>query len=288
GVSVHTKSLFPVCLVFLALAVAGPALAQGNDVQRMASADLFDLQYASEVRISPSGEEVVYARSIHDIMCDCVRANLWLLSRDGSEHRPLLSGRNSYSLPRWSPEGERLAYVAQDKNGQAQLFVRWMDSGQTALVTSLTRTPASIAWGPDGKFIAFTMQVPAEKPSLAKAPDKPDGAEWAEPPVLIDSVVYRFDGRGYLDPGFKHVFIAPAEGGAARQLTTGDFNHHGPLAWMPDGSGIVFASNRSAQWQYELNERDLFRVSVEGGAIEQLTDLPGIASAPAVSPDGRT
>src|SRR5690606_2769820 len=84
------------------------------------------------------------------------------------------------------------------------------------------------------------------------------------------------------------VFVVPADGGAARQLTSGDFNHGGPLAWMPDGSGIVFASNRDEDWQYQLNERDLFRVSVEDGEIEQLTDLPGIESAPAVSPDGKT
>ncbi|RFF29965.1 alpha/beta hydrolase family protein [Wenzhouxiangella sediminis] len=255
--------------------------------QRLQSADLFDLQYASEVRISPDGERIVYTRSIHDIMCDCVRSNLWIVDADGDNHQPLLSGRDSYSSPRWSPSGDRLAYVAKDEAGKTQLYVRWMASGRTAMVSNLVESPSSMAWSPDGESIAFTMHVPAEKPSLARPPEKPEGADWAEPPVVIDSVVYRFDGRGYLDPGFEHVFVVAAQGGAARQLTSGDFNHGGPLAWMADGSGIVFAANRDEDWQYELNESDLFRIGLEG-ELEQLTDLPGIEAAPAVSPDGET
>ncbi|RFF27009.1 MULTISPECIES: S9 family peptidase [unclassified Wenzhouxiangella] len=275
-------------LVFCVLAghfLAASALAD-ETTGRLSSADLFDLQYASEVRISPDGERVVYTRSIHDIMCDCVRSNLWIVDSDGDNHQPLLSGRGSYSSPRWSPSGDRLAYVAKDEADKTQLYVRWIESGQTAMVSNLVESPSSIAWSPSGESIAFTMRVPAEKPSLADPPKKPEGADWAPEPVVIDSVVYRYDGRGYIDPGFDHIFVVPADGGAARQLTSGDFNHHGPLSWMPDGSGIVFSGNRAENWQYERNERDLYSVNVESGDIEQLTDLPGIEGSPAVSPDG--
>ncbi|MDZ7790858.1 MAG: S9 family peptidase [Xanthomonadales bacterium] len=254
--------------------------------ERLAAADLFDLQFASEVRISPDGERVVYTRSIHDIMCDCVRTNLWVVDADGGNHRPLRSGRGSYGSPRFSPDGTRLAYVSEDESGKSQLFVYWMDSGQTAMLTDLVESPSSLAWSPNGRSIAFTMRVPAEKPSLAKPPKKPEGAEWAPEPVVIDSVTYRYDGRGYIDPGFEHVFVVPADGGAARQLTAGDYDHHGPLAWMPDAGGIVFSANRSDNWQYERNERDLYRVAVDSGQVERLTDLPGIEASPAVSPDG--
>jgi dipeptidyl aminopeptidase/acylaminoacyl peptidase len=253
--------------------------------QRLGSADLFDLQYVQDVEISPDGEHVVYVRRLNDIMKDVTRSNLWMVDVDGGDHRPLLSGRDSYSSPRFSPSGDRLAYLARDGNSKSQLFVRWMDGGETAVVTSLVESPSSMAWSPDGKHIAFSMHVPAEKPALAKAPEQPEGAEWAPDPVVIDSVVYRFDGRGYLDPGFDHVFVVPAEGGAARQLTSGDFNHDGPLAWTPDASAIVFSANRDDNWQYERDESDLYRVSLEG-EIVRLTDFPGVESNPSVSPDG--
>ncbi len=271
-------------LLFI-LALLSP-LALGNQ-KTLQSEDLFDLQYVRDVEISPNGQEIVYVRAIHDIMCDCVRSNIWMVDVTGVDHQPLLSGRGNYSSPKFSPDGDRLAYVAKDEAGKTQLFVRWLANGQTAMITNLVESPSSIAWSPDGKQIAFSMRVPAEKPSLAKPPKKPEGATWAAPPVVIDAVVYRFDGRGYLKPGFNHVFVVPADGGHARQLTDGDYNHGGRLAWMSDGSGIVFSANRDENWQYELSESDLYRISLEGD-LEQLTNLPGRETSPAVSPDGQT
>ena len=274
-------------LLALILGLIAVASAVMADDRRFVSADLFDMQFASEVQISPDGSRVVYVRSINDIMTDRTRTNLWMVDADGGNHRPLLSGRDSYASPRFSPNGERLAYVADDGKGKAQLFVRWLDSGETAMITGLTESPSSIAWSPDGEQLAFSMRVPADKPALASPPSAPEGAEWAEPITVIDSVVYRWDGRGYLEPGFSHIFVVSSSGGAARQLTEGDYDHQGRLAWMPEGDAIVFSANRGENWQYERNRSDLYRVSLHDGEIEQLTELDGTARSPAVSPDGR-
>jgi len=274
-------------LLALILGLTAVASAVMADDSRFVSTDLFDLQFAREVQISPDGNQVIYARSIYDIMTDRIRTNLWMVDADGGNHRPLLSGRDSYSSPRFSPDGKRLAYVARDSKGTSQLFVRWLNSGETAMISGLTESPSSIAWSPDGEQIAFSMRVPADKPALASPPSAPEGAEWAEPITVIDSVVYRWDGRGYLEPGFSHIFVVSATGGAARQLTSGDYDHQGRLAWMPDGNAIVFSANRGENWQYERNQSNLYRVSLHDGEIEQLTELDGIARSPAVSPDGR-
>jgi len=269
----------------LLLMLCLPALAEQPN-ERLSARDLFDLQWASEVQISPDGERIVYVRSINDIMSDQTRSNLWMIDADGSNHRPLISDRSSASSPRFSPDGQRLAYVAQ-ADGKAQLFVRWLDQGQTALLTNLTESPSSLAWSPDGRSIAFVMRVPADKPSLATAPARPEGAEWAPEVRLIDSVIYRFDGQGYIEPGFDQVFVVPAAGGSARQLTQGEFDHHGPLAWLPDGQSLLLTSNRDQEWQYQRNQRDLYRVAVADGSLEQLTDRPGLIRSPVASPDGR-
>ncbi|MBS3823733.1 MAG: S9 family peptidase [Wenzhouxiangellaceae bacterium] len=288
------QKTFPITVLFaIALCMTSAAPFAGasddaghaNQTQHLTAEDLFGLQYASDPRIAPDGSRVAYVRAINDVMIDDTRGNIWIAAADGSDHRPLLSGKSSYSSPRWSPDGERLAYIAE-AGDKPQLFVRWMESGATALVTNLVDSPSSIAWSPDGKSIAFTMRVPAAKPSLAEPPKKPEGAEWAPEVEVIDSVIYRFDGRGFIDPGFEHVFVVPADGGSARRLTTGDYDHAGPLAWTPDGERIVFSTNRTEDWQYERTERDLYAVAVESGELEQLTDLPGVEQAPAVSPDG--
>ncbi len=250
------------------------------------SKDIFDLEYASDPRISPDGERVVYVRNSMDIMTDKARGNLWAINADGTQHRALLSGRKSYSSPRWSADGKRLAYTSAAE-GSSQLYSRWMDTGQTALLTNLTEAPEAISWSPDGKWLAFTMHVAAKSEPLAEPVDKPEKANWAPDVKLIDTLVYRADGEGFLEAGYSHVFIVSAEGGTARQLTTGDFNHRGPLAWTPDSQAIVFAANRNKDWQYQPVESDLFKVSVGDTALTQLTKRSGPDFDPVVSPDGR-
>ena len=168
----------------------------------------------------------------------------------------------------------------------AELHVRWMDSGQSALLSNLASSPANIAWSPDGSLLAFTAFVKRAGPKLAEPPAAPEGAEWAPPVIVIDSLNYRADGRGYLEPGNTHVFVIPADGGSPRQLTSGAFDHNGPIAWSPDGERIVFSANRDADWEFNRRNTELWSVDVASGELEQLTDRDGPDNAPQYSPDG--
>ncbi len=250
------------------------------------SEDIFNLEYVSEVQVSPNGKYVAYVRRSNDIMSDSSRANVWLASVDGKSHRPLLSSKKSYYSIRWSPDGSRLAYLSNEE-GKPQLYVRWMDTGQTALVTNVTSNPSNITWSPDGKHIAFTMSVDAkEKPLDIKMPKKPDGAKWSPSFQYITKARYQADGRGILEPAYTHIFIVPADGGTARQLTSGNYHHNGRLSFSPDSDKIYFSANRSDNWEYEPVEGDIFSVDMMGN-IAQLTNDKGLESSPVVSPDGK-
>jgi len=266
--------------------LAASPLAAETDVFR--NVDVFELEIASDPQISPDGEHVAYVRQSMDIMTDQPRANIWIVDTDGGAHRPLLSGKDNYTSPRWSPRGDRIAYVSSAEGRGPQLYVRWLDSGQTAMLTNLRKAPGGIAWSPDGRQIAFSMFVPAEGTTLAKPPAKPEGAEWAAPAKVIDRLYYRADGRGYLETGNTHIFVVPADGGTPRQLTSGDFNHNGPLSWSPDGARIAFSANRSPDYEYEPLESDIWTVSVADGSLTRLTDRAGPDADPVYSPDGRS
>ena len=250
------------------------------------SEDIFNLEYVSEVQVSPNGKYVAYVRRSNDIMSDSSRANVWLASVDGKSHRPLLSSKKSYYSIRWSPDGSRLAYLSNEE-GKPQLYVRWMDTGQTALVTNVTSNPSNITWSPDGKHIAFTMSVDAkEKPLDIKMPKKPDGAKWSPSFQYITKARYQADGRGILEPAYTHIFIVPADGGTARQLTSGNYHHNGRLSFSPDSDKVYFSATRSDNWEYEPVEGDIFSVDMMGN-IAQLTNDKGLESSPVVSPDGK-
>jgi acylaminoacyl-peptidase len=281
---VRFTSLAVLATIQLFAAFAGAAALPES--RRLHSIDVFQLEYADDVQISPDGSRIVYVRVSHDIMTDRTRRNLWIVNADGTNNRPLRSEARNFTSPRWSPDGTRLAYVSA-ADGSPQLYVRWMDSGQTALLTGLVKAPDAIAWAPDGKSIAFIQLVPVIKPPLATPPTKPEGAQWAPPVKVIDSVVYRVDGAGYLETGYQHIFVVSADGGTPRQLTTGDFNHEGPLSFTPDNRSIVFAANRGDDWERNPQDSNVFSVDIASLTLTQLTTRNGPDNSPVVSPDGR-
>jgi len=250
----------------------------------LANEDIFDIEYASDVQISPDATTVAYVRYAMSIMRDRREGRLWLVSADGSVHRKLTSEDRSESSPRWSPDGTRIAFVSGSDEG-SEVYVYWVETGQIARLTQLDRSPGGIAWSPDGLQIAFTMLVPEAWPVFAAMPRKPAGAEWADPPIVETRVRHEADGSGVIEPGFQHIFVIPADGGSPRQITSGDFQHGVPV-WAADGSSILFSANRRPGWEWELDQSDVYRVSLNDGVTVPLTSREGPDSEQVVSPDG--
>jgi acylaminoacyl-peptidase len=263
-----------------------PGLAGAEGLRPFAPADVFELEWASDPRFSPDGERIAYVRNSMDIMRDGRHSEIWAVDFDGGNHRPLVTGDSSYSSPRWSPSGDRLLYVSGE-GGSSQLYLRWTDSGQTAKISNLRNSPRGIQWSPDGRWIAFAMATPEEHRPSVDMPAKPEGAEWADPPVVIDRMIYRRDGSGYVEDGFDQLFVLPAEGGTPRQLTHEAFHHGAPISWTPDGSHLVFSANRREDWEYEPRDSELWELSLADGGLRALTDRRGPDDDPVVSPDGR-
>ena len=279
-----------VVVVLLALLIAGSASAAPLEAPNRSfqGADLFGLQYASEPQIRPDGRVVAYVRVSFDIMTDRARQSIWLIDIETGEQTPLVASAGSHTSPRWSADGGRLAYVSTAEGGRPQLFVRWMQSGQTAKLAELLSAPADLAWSPDGRWIAFTMFTPDEAAKLGEAPEKPNGADWAPPLEVITDLTYRSDAEGYLKPGYHHAYVVAAEGGAPRQLTFGAFNETGPLSFTPDGGHLLLTGNRMDDWRREPVNTEIYEVALANGAIRPLTSRVGADHAATVSPDGRT
>lgn len=283
------RSLAPLALALAATGLNSTATAAPAEGPNpiFSGRDLFDLTAASDAQISPDGRTVAYVRRSADIMTDRARSSIWLINVATGEQRPVAAGTGDHSSPRWSPDGRRLAYVSTAEGGAPQLFVRWMDTGQTVRVTGLPDSPQAIAWSPDGRRIAYLMTVPDEGMKLGTAPPKPEGANWAKPLEIIDKVTYRADNAGYLKPGFDHIFMVDADGGAPRQLTFGAY-HDGAPEWAPDGRSILFSAIRKPDWEMTVVDSEVYRLDLDSGTVTALTSRNGPDQAPTVSPDGRT
>lgn len=269
-------------------ALLAPTLALSADASlpRFDAMDVFDLEWVSDPQVSPDGDSVVYVRRSNDIMSDRTRSQLWRIDANGSNHRPLLSTMDNAFSPRWSADGSQLAFISSS-SGSSQIHLRWMDNGDVAVVTHLQSSPSSLSWSPDGKWLAFTMSVKAPAETIVKPRPKPKGATWADKPITVSTTRYQYDGRGIVAPSYRHIFIVPSEGGSARQLTSGNFNHSGSLSWSSDSERIFFSAYRQDDWELVSDEADIFSVDIASRRLTQITSEPGAERGPRVSPDGR-
>jgi len=264
---------------------AGFAAAQ-TPMKKLTLENYLDMESASDPQIAPDGNRVIYTRQWTDKINDRRSSSLWIVEIDGSKNRHLVEGGGA----RWSPDGARIAYTHDGEPTGSQIFIRYMDAeGAVTQITRLENAPSDISWSPDGKWIAYTSRVD-DRPDFAgiSLPARPAGARWTADPKIVERASYKRDRTGYIDTGWTHVFVVPADGGTPRQLTDGDWNHAG-IAWSPDGTEIYFSSNRRddfdrpEQWQ----ESEIYATNVATGQIRQLTTRRGPDANPTPSPDGR-
>lgn len=251
--------------------------------------DIFALEYAADPQVSPDGRTVVYVRQSNDIMTDDTRGSLWLIDVKTGQQWPLFDDQFQYSQPRWSADGSQLAFVS-DRSGSRQIHLHWLQQNRTAQLSQLSGSPANLTWSPDGRQLAFSMNVaagPAKVSSLVKMPKKPAKANWSEAAVVIDRADYQADGQGFLSSSYRQLFILPATGGKERQLTFAERNHGADLLFSPDGQSLIFSANLAADFEYQPRDKDLYQLKLSDLSLQQLTQLAGLEEKASFSPDGQ-
>lgn len=117
-ISIRHASLSALALLLLVTGANAPA---ANARPPLSYADTFGLEWVTDPQISPDGRWIVYVRRAMDVRNDQVTKSLWLIASDGSIHRPLSNAANSGTLPRWSPDGRRIAWIAADGKRGSQI-----------------------------------------------------------------------------------------------------------------------------------------------------------------------
>jgi dipeptidyl aminopeptidase/acylaminoacyl peptidase len=286
-------------VILLVLPAAGHAAATAS--RRIGLEDTGKLVRVSDPQIAPDGRSIVVVVSRPNYDDNRHDAELVLVDASGGAQRVLTRGREELAHPRWSPSGDRLAFLAKassgpkkpadgkeagappqgEREGRRQIFVMPMSGGDALRITEAPEGVQQFAWRPDGGAIAYvTADEPADREAMRKGED-----------------AFEVGDNHYMAleaPRPSHIWLVPAEGGTGRRLTSGTWSlpvseppgpPSSPLSWSPDGTLIAFAR----QERPHFGAADLTTVqvlAVASGAIRPLTGRALLEAFPTFSPDG--
>src|SRR5262249_5591666 len=270
-------------LVTVAVLIASAALAQPR---RMELGDLGRIVRLSDPQIAPDGKSIVIVMSRANYDENRYDADLVMIDVASGSQRALTHDRRGVGQPRFSPSGDRLAFLssvvpAPGQPARAQVFVTPLAGGDARRITNAAKGVQHYAWSPDGKTIAYATEDEAEKKT---GPERfNDSFEIQNDDVFIQS--QRLP---------THVWMVSADGGEAKRLTSGSWSlpisyppgaRASPLTWAPDGRSLAFV--RLATPHSGDNDRATIQVvDVTSGQMRALTGRERHEGQPVFSPDG--
>jgi dipeptidyl aminopeptidase/acylaminoacyl peptidase len=271
---------FLLILVSFSLQVAGKA----QPKRPVSPLDLYRLQTISDPQISPDGKWVLYVLSSVDTAKDSRNRDIWMVSWDGKEQVQLTNGPESESLPRFSPDGRYISFIASRGDGddkiekKSQVYLLDRRGGEAKKLTEVKSGIEDYTWRPDGSGILLVM----------KDPDYSDTAKTKiRKPYVLNRYHFKQDYEGYLDNRKDHLYYFDIKTKRTDTITRGIYNETNP-AYSPDGNTIAFVSNHTADPDRNENT-DIFLMEAKPGApMKKLTTWAGNDINPQWSPDGKS
>jgi dipeptidyl aminopeptidase/acylaminoacyl peptidase len=254
-------------------------------------ADLEKIVRIADPQISPDDRSVVVVVSRVNMKKDRFDSELVLIDLASGAQRTLTT-RKDASAPRWSPNGDRLAFLADagdeaesaaDKDQgdpQPQIFVLPMNGGDARQITHGPDGVEQFAWRPDGKMIAYVTPDPADKTAVK---EHHDAFEVGDTDDLETAAAQS-----------SHVWIVFAGGGEAKRVTSGSWSlpivfppspPSSPLSWSPDGKSLVITKQETPE-PGDGDETTIQILDVATGHMRKLTSHQKFESAGVYSPDG--
>jgi len=275
----------------LLFAARVPAAAQKK---ALTFGDFINIKRVSDPQLSPDGKTIAFVVTVMDKEANRGTSDIWTAPSAGGPARRLTASPAADFNPRWSPDGKRLAFIST-RSGSAQVWTIDPAGGEATQLTSISTGAAGVVWSPAGTHLAFVSSVYPDCPDDESNRKRLETAERSRVKArLFDHLLFRH-WNSWWDGTRSHLFVVPAAGGPARDLTPGDVDVP-PIAlggsqdyvFSPDGGELAYVANVDPEFRLGLGtNNDIFVVSAAGGRPEPITTNKANDHSPRFSPDGR-
>lgn len=253
--------------------------------------DLMKVRRVSDPQLSPDGKKVAFTIGDVNMTANRVVNQIYVseLGRPGSAPKQITNGSTSSSSPRWSPDGKKIAFV----NG-GQIWMMDPDGDDRKKISDISTGAGNPVWSPDGKWIAFNSDVYPDCPDDACNKKRDEEAESGKVKAIVtERLLYRHWVE-WRDKKRTHVFVVPAGGGKAADLTPGDFDSPPyaassgvDYAFSPDSKEVAFLKNPDKIEAVSTNS-DIIVTSLSDKSQKNITVTNrGYDASPAYTGDGR-
>ena len=251
--------MFIALFAFFAVTVASPAPLTIEDYVTMPT--------LGSVEFSPDGKRIAYVVTRADLGRSVYDSDVWLVDADGKNNVQLTRGPKGDYAPRWSPDGESIAFIS-DRDGVNALYVIDPDGGEARKLTDDAAAVRMFSWSPDGKSIAYTRLDARSEEEERRTRERDDAR------VVGASTRH------------AHIHLIDVESRGVRRLTSGDWTVWG-FSWSPDGRAIAFDRGPGSGLD-EMYNTDLYLLDIGTADVTPLVVRPGLERNPRFSPDGKT
>ncbi|HEX9893111.1 MAG TPA: S9 family peptidase [Gemmatimonadales bacterium] len=243
-----------------------------SQTRRLELADLGREIGLSTPRMSPDGKQIVLVQSQINYQDNRFERTLVMVDVASGARRELTPGRRTVADPRWSPSGDRIAFMANEEGKPVQLYLLPMAGGEARQVTDGKRAVEQYAWRPDGTAFAIVTE---------EEPVEPTGEEKHNKSFEVGDNVY----LAQTAPLPRRAWLVPADGSKPTRLppSSGSVVE---LRWVSQDQLLIVTKPRPHSGE---PERTIAAYDAGAGTERVLARLKGsFGGGLRVSPDGRT
>ena len=241
--------------------------------------DLPKIVRLADPQISPDGKMIAVVVARANLKEDRWDSEIDFVDVATKKLTAVTHDRQGVGSPRWSPTGDRLAYVAQDSNKKGQIFLLPMSGGDSVQLTHGKTSVSGMAWRPDGAALAYT--------AADEEPEKKDEAKFDD--------AFEVGNNDYLERSGAvpvHLWMVTTASGEMKRLTSGTWSvpNHLPgsspkIAFTPDGGSILF-ERAETSYTGDSETARLMVLAVASGEMHALTKAAVEETNLVLSPDG--